>query len=118
MGQFFREGGFGMFPTALFGLFCFALAVLHALRPDRRLGAVALLLGAATFGSGLLGLSLGLSATTRYILNVEPDKQLMTLAVGTAESLNNLILAMLICLPSLLVGAAGAFRASRRPTPV
>ena len=37
-------------------------------------------------------------------------------AAGSAESLNNLILALLIAIPAALVGTIGAFRASRRPT--
>ena len=116
MGQFFAEGGAGMFPTAFFGLFFFALAALHALRPDRRLGGVVVLLGALTMGSGLLGLCLGLSSTTRYLAKVAAEEQLAVLAAGSAESLNNLILALLIAIPAALVGTIGAFRASRRPT--
>ncbi len=114
MGQFFAEGGFGMFPTAIFGLFFFALAVLHAMRPDRKLGTVVVLLGAITIGAGLLGLCMGLSSTTRYLSQVPPADQLIVFAAGTSESLNNLILALLVFIPSGLVGAIGAYRASRR----
>lgn len=115
MGQFFAEGGAGMFPTAFFGLFFFALAALHALRPDRKLGGVVILLGALTLGSGVLGLCMGLESTSRYSSQVAAGEQLAILAAGSAESLNNLILALLIAIPAAIVGTIGAFRASRRP---
>jgi len=115
MGQFFAEGGVTMFPTALSGLFLFAVAVLHALRPDRRLGGVALLLGAVTVGLGVLGLCVALVTTAHALSQVPAEDQLRVLAAGGAESLNNLILALLIVIPSALVGIVGAYRASRLP---
>lgn len=117
MVEFFKEGGAGMFPTALFGFLFFASAVLYALRPDRKLGPIVVALGAVTVASGLLGCAMGVSATMNYLQQAEPAKQLVLGAAGIAESLNNLLLAMLLFIPTGLVAAAGAFRASARPSP-
>lgn len=114
MGQFFAEGGAGMFPTVLFGFIFFASAVLYTLRPDRKLGPIVVAFGAATLASGLLGLAMGLSSTMGYLHKVEPAQQLIIGATGVAESLNNLILALLLFLPATLVAAVGAFRSTPR----
>ena len=42
---FFRDGGFGMYPTALFGFLLVASGVLCLLRPERRFVLLALSLG-------------------------------------------------------------------------
>lgn len=114
MVEFFKEGGAGMFPTVLFGFLFFASAVLYTLRPDRKLGPIVVALGAVTLASGVLGLAMGLSSTMGYLHKVEPAQQLITGAAGVAESLNNIILALLLFLPSSLVAAVGAVRSSSR----
>jgi len=114
MGEFFKEGGFGMIPTALFGFLFFASAVLYTLRPDRKLGPIVIALGAVTIAAGVLGFAMGMSSTFAYLRKVELAEQLLVAAAGTSESLNNIILAMLLFLPSTLVAAVGAFRSSSR----
>jgi heme exporter protein D len=45
MSEFFKNGGYGMFPTLVVGLFLLATAVLYAVRPSGRRARVALVLG-------------------------------------------------------------------------
>lgn len=117
MVEFFKEGGVGMFPTVLFGFLFFASAVLYTLRPDRKLGPIVIVLGAVTIASGVLGLTMGLSNTMGYLHKVAPAEQLIIGAQGISESLNNLILALLLFLPTSLLGAVGAFRSSSYRSP-
>ncbi len=114
MVQFFHEGGAGMFPTALFGVLLFITAVVHAVKPDRRLGPVVATLAAMVVAAGLLAASLGISATTQHLWQVPPANQLVIFGTGLAESLNNVVLAMLVLVPSCMVAAVGALRAAKR----
>jgi hypothetical protein len=60
MAEYFNEGGFGMYPTALLGLLLLAAAGIYAARPERRCGpllaglalALGLLVLAALIASG------------------------------------------------------------------
>lgn len=112
MGQFFAEGGFGMFPTLLFGFGLVASAVLTLLRPERAWPLTATL-GMATLCSGALGATMGLINTMKYVAKAPADDRLVAGAVGIAESLNNVVLALVIVIPSVLVTAAAAARAMR-----
>ena len=113
MGQFIEEGGWGMFPTMIFGFLLVASAVFTLLRPDRRWWLV-VALGVATFGAGLLGTTMGLINTAKYLVSMPAEGEMMKIAFkGAAESLNNLVLALVIVIPTALVSAAGAVRAMR-----
>jgi hypothetical protein len=112
MQLFFQEGGVVMWPTALFGFLLVASAVL-ALRgggPPR----LPLVLGLLTVTSGALGTVLGLINTMRWVTKAPAAEQLVGGATGIAESLNNLVLALLLVIVALLVSAIGA---ARRPAP-
>ena len=114
--NFFRDGGFGMWPTVLFGFFLVATAGLYALRPERRFLQLAAVLGASTFGSGILGASVGIINTMRTAASwakVEERPQLAM--VGAAESLNNVVLALILFVLASLVVAVGSLRAAKSP---
>ena len=110
MGNFFEEGGFGMYPTMIFGFFLVAAAVFTLLRPERRWPLV-VSLGVATFGAGLMGTTVGLINTMKYVAHKAPEaERLQFLAQGVAESLNNLELALFMVIPTALVCCAAALR--------
>jgi hypothetical protein len=115
MGQFFIEGGFGMFPVLLFGCLFVASAVLQALRPDRRLWQLVGWLGAMTAGGGVLGFSMGVINTSRYLEKVPAADQLQISMIGVAESLHNVVLAMVLLVIGAIAASVGGFRVSRRP---
>ena len=115
MGTFFEEGGWGMYPTMVFGFLLVAAAVFTLLRPERRWPLV-VSLGVATFGAGLMGTTVGVINTMKYVVHKAPEAdRLVFMAQGVAESLNNLELALFIVIPTALVCAAAALRAARAP---
>ncbi len=107
MGMFFEEGGFGMYPTLIFGFVLMASAVLSIRHPERKW--LTFVMGALTSASGVLGTSMGLINTMKAVAKTPADQQLVIFSVGTAESLNNLVLAMILLILSLLVAAVAAF---------
>lgn len=116
MGMFFTEGGFGMYPTLGFGFLVVASAVLSLRAPERRW--LTFSLGAATLASGVLGTSMGLINTMKYVAAAPEAERLASGATGIAESLNNLVLALVLLILALLVSSVAAFthaRAAPRP---
>jgi dipeptide/tripeptide permease len=113
MGTFFRDGGWGMYPTTLFGFLLVAAGVLCLLRPERRFVPLVLCLGALTLSSGLLGTTTGLVNTFHYLPRVqEVDQRFTIAALGCAESLNNLVLALILLTLTGVLGAVAALRAA------
>jgi hypothetical protein len=112
--NFFRDGGFGMYPTAAFGFFLVVVAVGIAARPERggymRLWTA---LAVATVASGILGTCTGLVNTFRYAAR-QPDDQGAAL-IGGAESLNCTVLGLILITLSSIGLIVGAIRALRRP---
>ncbi len=115
MGQFFLEGGFGMFPVLLFGCLFVAAAVLQAMRPDRKLWQLTASLGAMNVGAGVLGFSMGIISTAMYLSKVPAAEQLQVAMAGVGESAHNLVLAMILLVIGAIAAAVGGFRVSRRP---
>ena len=108
---FFRDGGWGMYPTTLFGFLLVASGVLCLLRPERRFVPLVLCLGALTLSSGMLGTSVGVVTSFHYLPQVrEVDQRFTIAALGCAESLNNLVLALIIVTFTGVLGALAALR--------
>lgn len=113
---FFRDGGWGMYPTATFGFLLVASGVLCLLRPERRFVAVVLSLGAATLGSGLLGFTVGVVNSFRYLPRVaDVDQRFTIAALGCAESLHNVVLALILIVVTALITVLAAVRAALAP---
>ena len=110
--NFYAAGGFGMYPTSLFGFLLIAASVLYAWRPAKKAGRLALVLGAVTFSAGLLGTSVGVCNSARYISQVPPADQLQMLALGCEESLHNLVLGLMLVVLAGLIAAVGVLRGS------
>jgi hypothetical protein len=116
LGNFYNEGGWGMWPTTFFGFFLIAWAVLFAWRraaPVMR--PVLTTLNLLVLGAGVLGTTVGLIATLRGARQVEPGDRLLLVCAGTAESLNNLVLAFIFVMLTLCITALGQWRATRQP---
>lgn len=110
--ELFREGGWGMFPTLVFGLVMLLVAARYAQRPERRFVPLLLGLGTVTLSSGALGFVTGLMATFRYIGGV-PASQRYVALIGIGESLTNVAFALVFVVLSALAASVGAWRISR-----
>ena len=111
--NFFEAGGFGMYPTLVFGFALLATTTLFALRGDERYRRAALAFGTITFTSGVLGTCVGICKSVHYIVTLPPQEQFATLAMGCEESLHNLVLAAIIVIFAAMIAAANAFRRAR-----
>lgn len=111
--NFFQAGGWGMYPTSISGFLLAASAVLYLMRPDRRFVPVVASLAAVAFGAGLLSTCVGIVNSLHYLPQVPQPDQVKIAGLGISESLNNLVLALIILVPSGLVFAAGSLRATR-----
>jgi hypothetical protein len=108
--NFFEAGGFGMYPTMVFGFLLVATAGLYALRGDPRFRQLAKTLGMMTFASGVLGTAVGVCNSVHYSLAQPREEQFAVLAMGCEESLHNLVLALIIMIIAGLVTSVGALR--------
>jgi hypothetical protein len=106
----FRMGGWGMYPTALFGLLLLMVAVRYAIRPDARTIPLQIALGIVTLTTGLLGFVTGLIATTTHLSGVAPPKLIPIAAAGFGESLTNVGLALAMIAFAALAVCVGAIR--------
>lgn len=114
MMDFFRMGGWGMYPTMGFGLILFGVAFGYAKRPDRRWIPLLVASSLMTLLSGALGFVTGLIVTTLSgVPTADPANRFLLSMVGFGESLANVALALACCAIATLVGAVGAVRSMR-----
>ena len=111
--SFFRDGGWGMYPTSIFGFLLVASGVLLVLRPERRHVSLVIALGLVTLGSGVLSSTVGIVNTFRYVARVPAADQINIAVLGCAESLNNVVLALMLSVLTAVLAAVAALRASR-----
>jgi hypothetical protein len=114
IGMFIEAGGWGMFPTLLFGFFLVASAALYLFRP--RAGGLRLpgALLALTFGAGLLGTLVGVVNTLRWSTSAPEAERAQVLVMGVAESANCLVLAFILALLAGVLVTVGVARAPRQ----
>lgn len=110
MSEFFEAGGFGMYPTLLFGFLLIACSILFVFRPEPRYLASLVGLGATTFCAGLLGTASGVINALRYLKEVPADDRLIVAALGCSESLHVLMLALILLVVAGLFVSIGAVR--------
>jgi hypothetical protein len=115
--NFFEAGGWGMYPTLVFGFLLVATAVLYALRGEQRFKQLVKVLAAMTFTSGLLGTCVGVCNSVHFLKTVPREDQLLVLSMGCEESLHNLVLALLIMNLAGLILLAGAWRNKQAQVP-
>lgn len=113
---FFSDGGWGMYPTSLFGALLLGAAVLYAVRPDRRFVPLLVSLGVVAIASGVLGFSVGVITTFRYVAGIPAAQQHPVTLIGFAESANNIVIALVAIVLSGLIAAIGGLRIARTAT--
>jgi hypothetical protein len=108
--NFFEAGGWGMYPTAIFGFLLVATGVLLVIRPERRFARLVISLGVATAGSGVLSTAVGVVKSFYYLEQAPEARRLLLGALGCAESLHNLVLAMMLVVITALLAGIAALR--------
>jgi hypothetical protein len=109
MAEAFHLGGWGMWPTLLFGLLLLASAARYAWKPQSRWLPLTAALGLLTLLSGGLGFVMGaIRATTTG------SSGAVDLAVtGIGESAYNVALALVFAVIAAVAGSLGALRLAR-----
>lgn len=118
LAEAFRDGGFIMYPTAVFGFLAIAAGLLYLVRPESRYAPVVFCTGFLTVASGLLGTAAGLITTFRYLQQVPQLEQVKIAALGAAESIHNITLALLLTILGGMLTLGGVLRSVRRPAAV
>jgi len=113
---FYEAGGWGMYPTSLFGFLLVAAGVLVMLRPDRRYVPLLASLTVVTLCAGMLGATMGIVRSFLYLRQVPVADQVTVAALGCAESLHNVVLAFILVIITGLLASIAAVRAARAAT--
>ncbi|WP_437759913.1 hypothetical protein [Sorangium sp. So ce1389] len=112
MAEAFHMGGWGMYPTLVFGLLLLAASVRYAISPERRFVPLQISLGILTLVSGGLGFVSGTIKSLTLVGAVPPDERWLWI-VGLGESLHNVGLALALLILSSLAATVGAYRLSQ-----
>jgi len=110
--DFFREGGWPMYPILSLGATALVLALVAARAKERAPLAPLVGLTVATVLFGLLGTALGVDASVEHVRELPPEQRWIVL-VGFREALHCTTLALLLAIPTALVGTI----AFHRPAP-
>lgn len=108
----FHLGGWGMYPTLVFGLLMLAASTRYAISPERRFVPLQVSLGIMTLMGGSLGFVTGLIKTFTSMAEVKPDDRWFWM-LGVGESLNCLGLALMLLVLASLASSVGALRIAR-----
>lgn len=113
--NFFEAGGWGMFPTLIFGVALVVVAALYALRPEPKWKQAVTSLQVMTMGAGLLGFIIGTIKTLRYCQELSGDEFIKTVGMGVSESMNCVALAFILFNCSALLAVVAALRTALKP---
>ncbi len=108
----FKMGGWGMYPTLVFGALLLGSAIWYAMTPERRRLLLPCVLAFVTFSSGMLGFLTGVMVSLNSAAEL-PD-MMKFVALGTAESLHNVCFALAWNVLAGVVVAVGAWRSVRQ----
>lgn len=112
--DFFRAGGWPMWPILVTGLILNLYAVRYAQRPEPQRRGLVRSLAIVNLLTGVLGTVLGLIATTVHLAPHLPDKAYLCL-IGLGESLNNLAFSLSCVLLAAIIKTVGDVRAAQGP---
>ena len=110
--EMFRNGGWGMIPTTVFGLLMVAASVRYAMKPERRLVPLQVAMAILTLSAGALGFVTGLIKTFEAIGDVAPEKRWIWM-LGTGEALHNLAFALGLVTLAAIAASIGALQTAR-----
>ena len=114
MRELFHEGGWGMYPTTLFGLMLIGVAIQYAKDPARKRVPLLFSLGIMTILSGALGFVTGLIRALHVSATGQlPEPPHVLAMLGLGESLSNVALALALAAIATLLASVGALRLSR-----
>ena len=113
--NFYESGGWGMYPTTLFGFILVLVACLYAFRPEPRYMPVVLTTGGITVAFGVLGMLTGLMHVFRYVQYVAAADVAKVIALGCAEAVVNVVFALLVVIFAGFAVLVGVVRRARRP---
>jgi hypothetical protein len=108
----FHDGGWGMYPTTIFGFVLVACAVQFLRDPKRRRLLLLRQLNILVALSGTLGFVTGVIKTFTNM----PSDQLYIAFIGVGESLNNIGLALCMMVLARIIIAFGAARDTGSPS--
>ena len=112
MPGWFRDGGFPMWITMVFGLLAIGASARYALQPVRRYVPLMTSLGVMTLISGAFGLTTGLIKSLQALPHVGPDQRWIWM-VGLGESLQNVAFALTLVAVATGAAVVGTWRLSR-----
>jgi hypothetical protein len=113
---YFRDGGWGMYPTLVCGLVLLAAALKYALRPERRFVPLLVALNVLTLSAGALGFVSGVITTARYLEGVGETRSALVAFLGIGESLNNVGCALMFVTAAAIAVTLGTWKiAFQRP---
>jgi hypothetical protein len=110
MGEAFRLGGWGMYPTAIAGLVLVSFAVRYALAPDPGRALVVRRLMLLTFLVGTLGFTVGVIKSFLAAGGLTASELGAHVVVGVGESLHCIGLALVSLVMATIATTAGAAR--------
>lgn len=113
--NFYESGGYGMYPTTLFGFVLVLAACLYALRPEPRFLPLVLTTGALTVAFGWMGMATGLMHVFKYVQYVGPEDAVKVAALGCAEAITNIVFALLLVVLAGMATLVGVVRRTLRP---
>ncbi len=119
MVEFFRDGGWGMYPTLMFGLLMVGVAARYAMTPEKRFLPLLFGLGIATMSSGGLGFVTGLIVTAKAVQgegNMETSTRAIISLYGFGESLSNVAVALGFVTIAALASCFGGFKIAKQAT--
>ncbi|MDB4996906.1 MAG: hypothetical protein JWM74_4338 [Myxococcaceae bacterium] len=119
MVEFFRDGGWGMYPTLFFGVLMVGVAARYALTPERRFLPLLFALGIATMSSGGLGFVTGLITTAKAVQgegNMETGTRAIISLYGFGESLSNVAFALGFVTIAALASCFGGIKIAKQAT--
>lgn len=108
----FYMGGWGMYPTLVFGLLMLAASIRYAISPERRFVPLQVTLGVLTITAGVLGFVTGMIKVFLAIGEVQPDQRWIWM-LGAGEALNCIGLALCLTVIAMVAASVGAFRFAR-----
>jgi hypothetical protein len=110
----FHDGGWGMYPTLVFGLLLLGVAGKYATSPERRYVPLLVALNMATLVSGALGFVSGVIVTAHAVSGPGAESLPPNISfLGVSEALGNVAFALLLVMVGTVASTVGAWKLSR-----